>query len=247
MRKSYLAMASLAIAAIIVSCNKDEEFIIPEITEYSFNQESQEVVLTAGESFEFQAQVKDNVQLSKLNLSIEANNGNWSYSKSFNLSGTSASVNQQIELSSDASPGSCLIRLTAIDASGNKTSTAFHAMIEDNRPQISLSAPSISSSDNLIHLSAGSPVTFMGLITDNEDLSKVLIQINVKNNIGGPSQAVNEEIDFNGSNDTSWDFDGGYTVMIPQNAISVNYQLIITALDNKGNFSTFKHDVKIAP
>jgi len=241
MRKSYLAMASLAIAAIIVSCNKDEEFIIPEITEYSFNQESQEVVLTAGESFEFQAQVKDNVQLSKLNLSIEANNGNWSYSKSFNLSGTSASVNQQIELSSDASPGACLIRLTAIDASGNKTSTAFHAMIEDNRPQISLSAPSISSSDNLIHLSAGSPVTFMGLITDNEDLSKVLIQINVKNNIGGPSQAVNEEIDFNGSNDTSWDFDGGYTVMIPQNAISVNYQLIITALDNKGNFSTFNH------
>jgi len=238
----------LGLVIALAACSDEEDSSQPILKSFSFNGESDQPAVLGAETFTFEAQAEDNENLKRLYLRIESELDDWYYFESFALSGSNSNVSESIELPNDATPGPCSFIITVEDQSGNESQRIIPGEILDNRPQINLTSPTKNSDGKYVFI-AGAPVIFDGLITDNEDLSRIVIRIQVSSPyIGGPQEVADEEVVLEGTNDTSYDFgSGGYSVNIPQNAINVNYRMTFSAFDNKGNFQTIISQVEIRP
>lgn len=240
---------ALAFGAILLfsACSKDEDGEAPLFKSYEIDYQTSNPSILSGERFLLMVSAEDDENLSRLYLRIESDQDDWYYYETFAMSGNSANIQTNVELPSDATPGPCTFILSLEDAAGNVTKKTILGEIRDNRPQVNLTSPS-PDNDGKYYFVAGMPVLFNGTITDNEDISRIVIRVKTASPyIGGPQEIVNEEILLNGSNETLYNFDGGYSVMIPQNAINVNYRMTFSVFDNKGNFQVINSPVEVQP
>lgn len=237
---------SLFFAALFLwsGCSDEQDETSPVFNEISINGSSDNASILTGEPFRLEARLEDNEGLSRLFLEIESQQESWTYLRSFPLSGANVTLDSLVELAPEAVVGSVSIDFRLEDQAGNERSKTINAQIIDNRPQIQLLSPLPAVADNRIYLSRDTTVLFQAQVQDNEDLSQVIFKIEVIDRyVGGPRVLAEESFPLGGTDDRNFDFNGGLSVTIPQEAVNEDYELSIRAFDSKGNFRVFRQRI----
>ncbi len=235
---------------IFTACKKDVEkdAVEPIVTNFRAMPLSGDTIL-AGKEVNISALLSDNEGLGNAVLEIDQNYPNhihgvnesrkWNENRQVQVSGKSFAVNETFSIPSNTVPGNYHVFFKVTDEAGNSTQyTAPDFRVENlTRPQVNLV---------LNGGKVGDSLTFRGQITDDKDLTKLIIKMHVP---GYPNsiKLLDKEIDLTNLDDKVWDFetDGQLDFVIPTSTPVGTYVVKITVLDNESNYNAYEQLVDL--
>lgn len=237
---------------------------MPEEDEICGAQDPVVFQLTGGDELNFEILFSDNEALSQYKVDIHNNfdchghgggsapsiqvpnvenqTTDWTVLSINNLSGTSSTVNQTLNVPENVTAGNYHFHIQVIDAVGNDDPFAnFYALkiknpLDDTSPQISVQQPS----DANISVKKGNTIKFVGQVTDDRSLSdggNGLLYLAYTDLSTGNSFTSNVSFPFDENVGTTFDFDFEYTV--PQTLVAGDYRFSLGANDGVRNVAPF--------
>lgn len=246
--KAKKIIPMLALVAAFSGCKKSD-IELPIIQSFTVNGESEEVEAAVGTVLNFSAILTDNENLQQYKIDLhDAFDGHthnktslyprFGYLNIIDISGASYTVNESELISPDAAAGPYDIIMQVLDETGNEG--AFkEVVLTITRPD--QAAITVSNYDLSIEnsVAAGSRLTLAGTITDDADIVSVDISLS-----GTNGDLYDQEFEFPGGADTTWDLSGieaqGFPIDISSTAVAGQYQLKILAVDSDGNYTITK-------
>jgi uncharacterized membrane protein len=188
MKKYILPLLStiLVFSVAFTSCKKEEvDNTAPVIS--SVSEPLDNDTLFTGNELHVEATITDDVELSQLKIDIHSADGHshgkiaagalWEKIVIMNLSGTSQTIHEHIEIPADIAAGAYHVIFTAVDKSGNSSEILERDIIIRNSsdliaPVITVSAPAAGSS-----ITAGNDLLITGEVVDNLALRTLEIKV----------------------------------------------------------------------
>lgn len=255
-----LIKATLLCSAItLVSCEKEgDNDNSPTFENLKVNELSStsQVSITAGDTIFLTGIIKDDVELSSLNIvsssKTQSGANTLSIDKKISYTGTSQHIDEFFVVPSNTIAGPYELTVTAEDANGGMSGDIEFdlAITNSTMPVISLITPTANAT-----YKSNDTIVFEGTITDNDDLTKIEVTIEPQQMSGGFVAAgttiYDESFTLSGSADTFWDFDNlnqaGNKVAIPSITTSGTYGISIYATDSDGNIAVIRRDIWLNP
>lgn len=225
-----------------ISCEKDsEDSSEPTISGITINGKAKGALAEAGDSMIVVATAKDNQSLGTLMMRIKSEGtGNWNEERSPKVSGSEQDIEEVFIVPGNVKDGNYFVEFTLVDEKGNtgKISSDKFQVVNNLKPQFNVTVPSVQGGDTL---------KLQGTITDNSDLTFVVVTLEIPPGYSGDPMYYQEQINIPGSSDITWDLqkDGKVEIYFPPFAKTGDYSLKITAFDNDGNLNSFNAKVKI--
>lgn len=258
--KNQIVFGGLLLA-LFSSCTKEEseDTTAPSIVNATINGEDHDITVNTSEFLNFEIDLSDNEELGEIKIDIhdifdDHSHGKkaatpWAHTQTYTISGTSQNFKTQILVDPSAAAGPYHSILRVIDESGNESDFKEIDFLISNgeEAQIAISSPDF---DAGVNLNKGDSLIILGQITDNIDLTEILISLEEEGHDHGKKQEdALYEMDFDllGSKDYSWDFqaDGSVRIQIPTTAESGGYNFKVIAKDSDGNLNIFEGHVHI--
>ncbi len=246
--------------ALLASCSDDDEAndtTPPQILSVSMDAEDHDIEVMAGNTTALAVELSDNDALSQLKLDIHdlfdghshgKNASVWEMTKIYSVSGANATVQDNLQVPTAVVAGPYHAILQLVDASGNESDFKELEFIVRNgsEPQFSITAPDFS---NEVHAPKGQAFDLQGTISDETDLSEILIRIEEEHEDDHAHKKASavlyeDDIDLAGTSDLSFDL-SSLNITIPSSAEEGYYKLLISAKDNEGNFGVFEAEIHI--
>lgn len=167
----------------------------------------------------------------------------WTVLQIFNISGTSATVDERLQVPDNVTAGNYHFHIQVIDESGNDSPFSnFYSMKiknpeDDIAPTITLDQPA---SNNNIQIQRGESIRFAGKVTDNRALGlggNGVLYLAYTDLSSGNTFTSDKAFAFDNNVGTEYNFDFEWTV--PQTLVSGNYRLSLGANDGVRNVADF--------
>jgi hypothetical protein len=245
MRFLKMMIASTFLVALVVACKKEDE-IPPVVQNTSIQGNIDTVVFAPGESFQIEATITDETELSQYLVLIQsdfdrestkANTAPFKTTLISSISGKTWSLQENFTLPDTVSSGYYFGIIRALDAFGNLSEhQQFHFEVNrSDQPLISMNLPAT--------IAAGATIAFDGNLSTEQDATLDLVKISIRNEQNAPLYSRTFS-SFSGINTWNPFADEGLSFDIPIDESGKIFFRIRVA-DTKGNNTIFETEISI--
>jgi hypothetical protein len=260
----YYYFSIVLIGTLLAGCNKnDDETPLdttpPTVSNVQINglAPGAEIVVAPGSEMDFDATFSDDRELGQYRIDIhddfdEHNHGRiksepFEFNQVYNLSGTTQSVHELIDIPENAAPGPYHLTLYYFDAAGNEGEVVvIDILIADpeSQPAINIISPDF---DEEIEVQPGESFEIAGTITDPDGLDEVHIILGHEEHDHGRTKDEEPvyEMEYELDGAVTFNFEDAEPILIPANTPPGHYELKIIAKDVLGNTSVVMAEVHI--
>jgi uncharacterized membrane protein len=252
-------LISLIAISTLFACSKDGDSRKPEISDLNINNKTEEIEVEAGQSASINFTVSDNEGLSQIRMDIhDAFDGHThgktnAFNKFFweqidTLNGlTEFTGNITLDIPDSVAAGPYHLDVIVVDLAGNQSDIGLLDLVveSDYNAEITVTSHDFS---NQVHVDKGTNLVVQGMITDDIDLTDVVIVVEKEGHGHTHGKTSSAELylndhDLAGPNNVS--FTINETINIPSNTKDGDYKLEIVATDSDGNISIFHGELHI--
>lgn len=248
MRYLHRYFLAFLISGLLLACSDDEDVdnSPPVVSKVTLNGQATGISVNPGTTMVLEAVFEDDIELGEYKIDIHNNFDGHShgrtkapffFSKSYTLTGTSETVQQELHIPEGSTPGEYHFQLQYIDAAGNEGEIVvmeFEIADPANQPTLTITSPDMS---RVLDVAAGKNIIVAGTAADPDGLAEVhiLIQQEEVHNHGrlGQGEASSIfalEIPLKG--ESTWTFHE--TITVPAEVSPGHYELSIAAEDLAG-------------
>ncbi len=240
----------IAVVLIATSCGKfSVDNTDPKIEVFRINGQLQIETHTVGEALTIEITVSDNEKLQEVMIRIQ-NVSNSSlnqvekllhYQPFFDIDSKHFTETISIPTSTADLAGRYEVLLQVGDANGNvdTRTTEFVLHNPDEQPHVDISSFVPPAENGVVYLAAGDSLVINGSVNDNSALAQFIVSLS------GPQNLHYDQVQINEPEFTNYSFDWLGKPQVPWNVAAGDYVFAVTATDEQGHMTFYRHRVRI--